>query len=356
MILVTGGCGFIGSNFILNWFKNTNEPIINLDLLTYAGSTHNLDSLKENERYHFIHGDILNKDLIQSILSLYRPRAILHFAAETHVDRSINNPIHFIKTNIEGTFVLLEAARDYWLSSDPEDQAKFRFLHVSTDEVYGSLEPQEPAFSESTPYAPNSPYSASKAASDHLVRAWHHTYNFPIFITHCSNNYGPYQFPEKLMPLIITNALAGKILPIYGNGQQIRDWLYVDDHCRAIERVLEQGIIGETYNIGGENEKTNLEVVSEICNTLDKIVPDATGSYSRLIQFVPDRPGHDQRYAINNTKIKSTLKWQPEENFDTGLQKTITWYLKNTEWLLKIKSKDTIVKRPINVQIEEEVN
>jgi dTDP-glucose 4,6-dehydratase len=338
MILVTGGFGFIGSNFILDWLAVNNEPIINLDLLTYAGNQQNLTLLKSDKRHIFINGDVLDKQLLEELLNHYKPRAILHFAAETHVDRSIHNPEHFIRTNIEGTFNLLEITRNYWTKLNTEDQKMFRFLHVSTDEVYGSLSPEAPPFHEQTAYAPNSPYSASKAASDHLVRAWHHTYGLPVLTTHCSNNYGPFQFPEKLIPLIINNALAGKPLPIYGNGQHIRDWLYVGDHCKAMIEVLNHGKVGATYNIGGENEKTNLHIVTTICQILDELRPDPAGQYSRLIQFVKDRPGHDQRYAIDQRKIKNELGWQPAESFDTGIRKTISWYLENQQWLDNIKT------------------
>ena len=317
MILVTGGFGFIGSNFILEWLATTDEPLINLDLLTYSGNQQNLESLKSDKRHIFIQGDILDKHLLEDLLNRYKPRAIIHFAAETHVDRSIHNPQHFIKTNIEGTFSLIEAARIYRVKLNTTDKENFRFLHISTDEVYGSLNPSEPPFNENTLYAPNSPYSASKAASDHLVRAWHHTYGLPVLTTHCSNNYGPYQFPEKLIPLVINNALARKALPIYGDGQQIRDWLYVGDHCKAIIEVLNRGKVGATYNIGGENEKPNLEIVTTICQILDELCPDSVGPYSRLIKFITDRPGHDQRYAIDAGKIRRELGWRPTENFTT---------------------------------------
>ncbi len=338
MILVTGGFGFIGSNFILHWLATNNEPIINLDLLTYAGNPQNLAELKGDKRHLFIHGDIQDKALLEKILTQHAPRAILNFAAETHVDRSIHNPEQFIKTNINGTFNLLETTRNYWMQLNAADRHLFRFLHVSTDEVYGSLNREDPPFSETTAYAPNSPYSASKAASDHLVRAWHHTYGLPVLTTNCSNNYGPFQFPEKLIPLVISNALAGKSLPIYGNGQQIRDWLYVVDHCQGIMDVLSNGRIGETYNIGGSNEKTNLEVVTTVCKILDELKPDPAGSYERLIEFVKDRPGHDQRYAINAQKIKNELGWQPAENFVSGIRKTIIWYLENQQWLAEVKT------------------
>jgi dTDP-glucose 4,6-dehydratase len=338
MILVTGGFGFIGSNFILDWLATSNEPVINLDLLTYAGNQQNLELLNFDKRHRFIHGDILNKKLVEELLNQYAPRAILHFAAETHVDRSIHHPEDFIHTNIEGTYTLLESARNYWTKLNANDKELFRFLHVSTDEVYGSLNQNDPPFNEKTIYAPNSPYSASKAASDHLVRAWHHTFGLPVLSTHCSNNYGPFQFPEKLIPLVISNALAGKALPIYGDGQQIRDWLYVGDHCKALIEVLNRGEPGATYNIGGENEKTNLHIVTTICQILDELCPDPAGQYSRLIEFVKDRPGHDQRYAIDAGKIKRDLGWQPVEIFETGIHKTISWYLENQPWLSNVKT------------------
>ncbi|MBA2656658.1 MAG: dTDP-glucose 4,6-dehydratase [Tatlockia sp.] len=352
MILVTGGFGFIGSNFVLDWFKRESEPVINLDLLTYAGNPQNLASLIGDKRHIVVQGDILDKSLIESLVNQYKPRAIINFAAETHVDRSIHHPENFLKTNVEGTFILLEASRLYWESLNQEEKRKFRFLHVSTDEVFGSLKLSESPFTEQSPYAPNSPYSASKAASDHLVRAWYHTYGLPVLTTHCSNNYGPYQFPEKLIPLIISNALAGNPLPLYGDGQNIRDWLYVSDHCRAIVDVLNHGKVGSTYNIGGDNEKTNLQIVTTICQLLDELCPDSSGSYSRLIQFVKDRPGHDLRYAIDARKIKQDLGWQPLENFETGMQKTIIWYLENQQWLTDVKTgsyRDWISKQYENV-------
>jgi dTDP-glucose 4,6-dehydratase len=328
MILVTGGAGFIGSNFVLDWFTAENEAIVNIDKLTYAGNIHNLDSLKNDSRHIFIKTDINDRDQLEKVFYEFKPRAVLHFAAESHVDRSIHGPEDFIKTNINGTFTLLETARAYWTGLEKTAQDNFRFLHVSTDEVYGSLNLTDPAFSETTPYAPNSPYSASKAASDHLVRAYHHTYSLPTLTTNCSNNYGPYQFPEKLIPLIISNALANKSLPIYGDGMNIRDWLYVSDHCAAIRTVLAKGKVGETYNIGGCNEKNNLEVVNTICEILDELQP-AGQSRKSLITFVKDRPGHDRRYAIDARKIERELNWKPKESFESGIYKTVKWYLEN---------------------------
>jgi len=335
MILVTGGAGFIGGNFVLDWLSNPSaEGIINLDKLTYAGNLATLDSLKEDDRHIFVHGDIADKALVTKIFSQYQPRAIVNFAAESHVDRSIHGPAEFIQTNILGTFNLLECAREYWNKLDEKAQKQFRFHHVSTDEVYGSLSLTDPAFTETNPYEPNSPYSASKAASDHLVRAWFHTYGFPVVTTNCSNNYGPYHFPEKLIPLVILNALAGKPLPIYGDGQQIRDWLYVGDHCSAIREVLAKGKLGETYNIGGWNEKPNIEVVKTICQILDELKPRSDGkSYSEQITFVKDRSGHDRRYAIDASKIERELGWRPVETFDTGIRKTVQWYLNNPVWV-----------------------
>lgn len=333
MILVTGGCGFIGANFILNWLAANDEPVLNLDALTYAANVNNLSALKNNKNYLFVQGGIEDRRLVNQLLTNFQPRAIINFAAESHVDRSIHGPEIFIQTNIEGTFQLLEAARHYWLSISQEAQKKFRFLHVSTDEVYGSLNPTDPAFTEGKNYEPNSPYSASKAASDHLVRAWHHTYGLPVVTTNCSNNYGPYQFPEKLIPLMINNALANKALTLYGDGKNVRDWLYVIDHCNAIERVLVEGQIGSTYNIGGHNEMTNLEIVDTICQLLDELQPSPEGSYKRLISFIKDRPGHDRRYAINAQKIEKELGWKPTETFATGIRKTVQWYLTNRQWL-----------------------
>jgi dTDP-glucose 4,6-dehydratase len=338
MILVTGGAGFIGSNFVLDWVETTGEPVVNLDALTYAGNLHNLAALQSDKRHVFVHGDICDRNVVSRLLNEHRPRAIVHFAAESHVDRSIRGPSDFMRTNIDGTFALLEAARKYWSGLEGEARSRFRFLHVSTDEVYGSLDVGDPAFSESNPYQPNSPYSASKAASDHLVRAWHHTYGLSVLTTNCSNNYGPYQFPEKLMPLMIINALAGKPLPVYGDGMNVRDWLYVRDHCSAIRAVLERGQIGETYNIGGLNEQPNKAIVSCICALLDELRPDPAGPYSRLITYVKDRPGHDRRYAIDIRKIQSELGWAPQETFDSGMRKTINWYLDNPGWIVKVQS------------------
>lgn len=334
MILVTGGAGFIGGNFVLDWLANANaEGVINLDKLTYAGNLQTLSSLQSDARHVFIEGDIGNYDCVLDLLRKYSVRAVINFAAESHVDRSIHGPAEFMQTNILGTFNLLEAVRAYWSELSNSAKDTFRFLHVSTDEVYGDLSQDDAPFSESNRYAPNSPYSASKAASDHLVRAWHHTYDLPVLTTNCSNNYGPYHFPEKLIPLVILNALAGKTLPIYGDGQQIRDWLYVKDHCAAIRCVLERGRLGETYNIGGWNEKTNLEVVQTICLILDELRPKSDGkSYTSQIIFVSDRPGHDRRYAIDARKIESELGWVPTETFDTGIRKTIQWYLDNHAW------------------------
>lgn len=336
-VLVTGGAGFIGSNFILNWLAESDEPVINLDLLTYAGNPDNLAALIADHRYIFIRGDIGDAGLVENILAEHSPRAVINFAAESHVDRSIHGPDDFIQTNLVGTFRLLEATRNHWQNLNKPHQDAFRFLHVSTDEVYGSLAPEESAFTEENRYAPNSPYSASKAGSDHLVRAYHHTYGLPVLTTNCSNNYGPLQFPEKLIPLIIHNALAGKPLPIYGDGLQVRDWLFVGDHCSAIRRVLEAGVLGEVYNIGGWNEKTNLEVVHTVCATLDALHPRADGkSFSEQIVFVQDRPGHDRRYAIDATKIERELGWKPAETFETGLRKTVRWYLDNLAWVRNV--------------------
>ena len=339
MILVTGGAGFIGANFVLDWLAASDEPVINLDKLTYAGNPDNLTPLANNPHHHFVHGDICDRELIASLLKQHKPRAILHFAAESHVDRSIHGPGDFIRTNVDGTFSLLEAARAYSATLSESDRSNFRFLHVSTDEVFGSLGPNDPQFSETTAYAPNSPYSASKAASDHLVRAWHHTYGLPVVTGNCSNNYGPLQFPEKLIPLVIANALAGKPLPIYGDGQQVRDWLYVGDHCSALRRILADGKPGETYNIGGWNEKANIEVVEQICQILDEIQPRADGkSYTLQMTFVKDRPGHDRRYAIDAAKIENELNWKPLETFETGIRKTIQWYLDNPQWVQGVVS------------------
>ncbi len=334
MILVTGGAGFIGGNFVLDWLSNpSNEGLINLDKLTYAANLTTLQPLSTDARHVFVKGDIGDYDLVLSLLKKHGVRAVVNFAAESHVDRSIHGPGDFIQTNVVGTFNLLEAVRAYWSDLSDSAKADFRFLHVSTDEVYGSLSLNDPAFTETNTYEPNSPYSASKAASDHLVRAWHHTYGLPVLTTNCSNNYGPYHFPEKLIPLIILNALACKPLPIYGDGQQIRDWLYVKDHCSAIRRVLEAGKLGETYNVGGWNEKPNLEVVNTICSILDELRPKSDGSsYASQITYVKDRPGHDRRYAIDATKLEQELGWKPAETFDTGIRKTVQWYLDNQEW------------------------
>lgn len=340
-ILVTGGAGFIGSNFILDWLSQSDEFLINLDKLTYAGNLENLANLKGDWRYNFVHGDINDFEFVVNILMKYQPRAIVNFAAESHVDRAIHNPSEFIQTNIVGTFQLLEATRSYWQKLEEERKVLFRFLHVSTDEVYGSLENYEPPFNEKNQYKPNSPYSASKAASDHLVRSYHHTYGLPVLTTHCSNNYGPYHFPEKFIPLIIHNALMNKLFPIYGDGKQIRDWLYVTDHCNAIRRVIEAGKPGETYNIGGWNEKTNLEVVHNLCILLDELKPRDDGrSYKEQISFVKDRLGHDFRYAIDATKISNELGWKPVETFETGLRKTVEWYLTNKTWVNQVTSRD----------------
>lgn len=337
MILVTGGAGFIGANFILQWCQHSDEPVTNLDALTYAGNLASLKGVEDNPQYRFVHGDITDAPLLARLLAELKPRAIVHFAAESHVDRSIHGPQAFIHTNVNGTFSLLEAAREYWQALPTAEQSAFRFLHVSTDEVYGTLRPSDPAFTETTAYAPNSPYSASKAASDHLVRAYHHTYGLPVLTTNCSNNYGPLQFPEKLIPLLITHALEGKPLPVYGDGQQVRDWLYVEDHCRAICRVLGAGTPGEVYNIGGWNEKPNLEIVHAACDLLDELAPQVGGaSYASLITHVTDRPGHDRRYAINAQKIADTLGWKPQETFETGLRKTVQWYLQNPQWVAAV--------------------
>lgn len=338
-ILITGGAGFIGSNFVLDWFAHSGETVVNLDKLTYAGNLENLQSLARDERHQFVRGDIGDQDLVSGLLQRHRPRAVLNFAAESHVDRSIHGPEDFIQTNVVGTFHLLEAVRRYWDGLTEEAKADFRFLHVSTDEVYGSLNPGDPAFCESHRYEPNSPYSASKAASDHLVRAYHHTYGLPVLTTNCSNNYGPFHFPEKLIPLVIHNALAGRPLPIYGDGQQIRDWLYVKDHCSALRAVLAAGQSGETYNIGGWNEKANLDVVHTLCALLDELRPRADGqSYRRQITFVKDRPGHDRRYAIDASKLARELGWKPAETFESGLRKTVQWYLDHPDWVVHVTS------------------
>ena len=339
MILVTGGAGFIGSNFVLDWLGRSDEPVVNLDKLTYAGNRENLATLQDDPRHVFVQGDIGDPALVDAMLAEHKPRAIINFAAESHVDRSIHGPEDFIQTNIMGTFRLLEAVRAYWGGLLGEAKQAFRFLHVSTDEVYGSLAKAEPAFTETHRYEPNSPYSASKAASDHLVRAYHHTYGLPVLTTNCSNNYGPYHFPEKLIPLMIVNALAGKPLPVYGDGMQVRDWLYVKDHCSAIRRVLEAGRPGEVYNIGGWNEKPNIEIVNTICALLDELRPRSNGqSYKTQISYVTDRPGHDRRYAIDASKIERELGWKPAETFDTGIAKTVQWYLDNQAWVGHVQS------------------
>ncbi|MCY4753343.1 dTDP-glucose 4,6-dehydratase [Pelomonas aquatica] len=337
-ILVTGGAGFIGSNFVLDWLRQSDEPIVNLDALTYAGNLENLASLAGDARHVFVKGDICDRALVDGLLATHQPRAIVHFAAESHVDRSIQGPGAFMKTNVDGTFTLLEAARAYWSSLEGDAKAAWRFHHVSTDEVYGSLKPADPPFAETHPYEPNSPYSASKAASDHLVRAWHHTYGLPVVTTNCSNNYGPYHFPEKLIPLMIVNALAGKPLPVYGDGQQIRDWLYVTDHCSGIRAVLAGGRVGETYNIGGWNEQANIDIVKTVCALLDELRPAADGPYERLITYVKDRPGHDRRYAIDARKIERELGWRPAETFETGIRKTVQWYLDHPDWVARVQS------------------
>ena len=338
-ILVSGGAGFIGGNFVLDWLRQSDETVVNLDKLTYAGNLDTLSGLNGNKCHVFVHGDIGDRGLVDTLLATHRPRAVINFAAESHVDRSIHGPGDFIQTNVVGTFNLLESVRGYWDGLPGDASQAFRFLHVSTDEVYGTLSKDDAPFSELNRYEPNSPYSASKAASDHLVRAWHHTYGLPVLTTNCSNNYGPYHFPEKLVPLVILNALSGKSLPIYGDGQQIRDWLYVRDHCSAIRRVLEAGRVGETYNVGGWNEKPNLDVVHTICAILDELRPKADGSHYRdQIAFVKDRPGHDRRYAIDARKLERELGWKPEETFETGIRKTITWYLDNQDWVRNVTS------------------
>ena len=337
-IVVTGGAGFIGSNFVNHWVDLKLGQVVNLDKLTYAGNLENLSQIKHHPNHVFVHADIGDRSAVKALLTKYKPKAVINFAAESHVDRSIHGPDEFIQTNVVGTFHLLEEVRAYWSGLSVSDKANFRFLHVSTDEVYGSLSAEDPAFKETNPYEPNSPYSASKAASDHLVRAYHHTYGLPTLTTNCSNNYGPYHFPEKLIPLVIHNALNGKPLPIYGNGSNVRDWLYVADHCSAIRRVLEAGKVGETYNIGGWNEKTNLDVVHTLCDILDQAKPKAAGSYRDQITYVTDRPGHDQRYAIDATKIEKELGWKPAETFETGIVKTVHWYLDNQQWVHNVTS------------------
>jgi dTDP-glucose 4,6-dehydratase len=340
VILVTGGAGFIGSNFVLDWLRGTGEPVVVLDALTYAGNLENLSSLRDDPRLRFVRGDVCDRALVEGLLAEHRPRAIVHFAAESHVDRSIHGPGEFVRTNVTGTFTLLQAALAHWRALQGDERDAFRFLHVSTDEVYGSLGPGDPPFAETKTYEPNSPYSASKAASDHLVRAWHHTYGLPVLTTNCSNNYGPYQFPEKLIPLVILNALAGRPLPIYGDGSNVRDWLYVGDHCSAVRSVLARGEPGRVYNVGGWNEKTNLQVVHTICDLLDEMKPDAAGSYRRLITFVTDRPGHDRRYAIDARRIAAELGWKPARTFETGIRETVRWYLDNQGWVADVVSGD----------------
>jgi dTDP-glucose 4,6-dehydratase len=338
-LLVTGAAGFIGANFVLDWLVSSQESIINLDKLTYAGNLETLSSLQGDARHFFVQGDIGDAELVNRLLAKHQPRAVLNFAAESHVDRSILGPVDFIETNIVGTFRLLESVRGYWSALPESSKSAFRFLHVSTDEVYGSLGKTEAAFTEDHKYEPNSPYSASKAASDHLVRAWHHTYGLPVLTTNCSNNYGPYHFPEKLIPLMIVNALAGKPLPVYGDGMQIRDWLYVKDHCSAIRRVLEAGRLGETYNVGGWNEKPNIEIVKTVCALLDELRPRADGKpYAQQISYVTDRPGHDRRYAIDARKLEAELGWKPAETFETGIRKTVQWYLANPQWVSNVQS------------------
>lgn len=338
-ILVTGGAGFIGGNFVLDWLANSDETVINVDKLTYAGNLDTLKGLDGDTRHIFVRSDIGDRETISQLLVDHRPRAVINFAAESHVDRSISGPGEFIQTNVVGTFNLLESVRGYWNELPVDDKATFRFLHVSTDEVYGTLAADDPAFAETKAFEPNSPYSASKAASDHLVRAWHHTYGLPVLTTNCSNNYGPYHFPEKLIPLVILNALAGKALPIYGDGQQIRDWLFVKDHCSAIRRVLEAGKVGETYNVGGWNEKANLDVVHTICSLLDELQPKADGNaYVEQITYVTDRPGHDRRYAIDARKLERELGWKPAETFESGIRKTVEWYLANQDWVGNVTS------------------
>jgi dTDP-glucose 4,6-dehydratase len=338
MILVTGGAGFIGSNFVTDWLAGGDEPVVNLDLLTYAGNLQNLAAVSADPRHRFVRGDISDRDLITRLLTEGDVRAVVHFAAESHVDRSIHGPEAFIDTNVVGTFRLLEAARAHWANLPADRRDAFRFLHVSTDEVYGSLAPTDPPFAETNPYQPNSPYSASKAASDHLVRSYHHTYGLPVVTTNCSNNYGPRQFPEKLIPLCIHNALAGKPLPIYGDGRQVRDWLYVGDHCSAIRAVLARGRVGQTYNVGGWNEKPNIEIVTAICSLLDELRPSPAGPYARLVTHVKDRPGHDRRYAIDARKIERELGWRPAETFETGIRRTVRWYLDHADWVAEVQS------------------
>ena len=341
MIFVTGAAGFIGANFVLDWLALNDEPVINIDKLTYAGNLQSLKSIANDPRHQFVHGDIGDRALLDRLLAEHKPRAVVNFAAESHVDRSIHGPEDFIQTNVVGTFHLLEAVRSYWSALEGDAKSNFRFLHVSTDEVYGTLSATDAPFTETTAYEPNSPYSASKAASDHLVRAYHHTYGLPVLTTNCSNNYGPFHFPEKLIPLMIVNALGGKPLPVYGDGMQVRDWLYVKDHCSAIRRVLEAGKLGETYNVGGWNEKPNMDIVNTVCTLLDELSPRADGGkYATQITYVQDRPGHDRRYAIDATKIHRELGWKPAETFDTGIRKTVEWYLENVEWVNQVQSGD----------------
>ncbi len=338
-VFVTGGAGFIGANFVLDWIAKNDEAIVNIDNLTYAGNLESLTSIENSEQYTFVHGNIADKELFQKLLKKHQPRAVINFAAESHVDRSIHNPGAFVQTNVMGTFNLLESVREYWGTLDEKNKSNFRFLHISTDEVYGSLEKDAPAFTETYRYEPNSPYSASKAASDHLVRSYHHTYGLPVLTTNCSNNYGPYHFPEKLIPLMIVNALAGKDLPIYGDGQQIRDWLFVKDHCSAIRRVLEAGKVGEVYNVGGWNEMPNIDIVNTVCSLLDELIPrEDDAHYSEQITYVTDRLGHDRRYAIDAGKIEKELGWKPAETFETGIRKTVQWYLDNQEWVSNVQS------------------
>ena len=337
-IVVTGGAGFIGSNFILKQIQNESLSIVNVDKLTYAGNVKNLESISDHSRYTFVRGDIADRELVRQLLRKHKPCAIVHFAAESHVDRSIRGPEEFIRTNVNGTFALLEETRAYWAELPQQDRPDFRFLHISTDEVFGSLGPEDPPFSESTQYAPNSPYAASKASSDHLVRAYHHTYGLPTLTTNCSNNYGPFQFPEKLIPLMILNARGGKALPVYGDGKNVRDWLYVEDHCDAIATVLKRGRVGETYNVGGWNEKPNIEIVNTICDLVDEVAPPLQKPRRELITFVTDRPGHDRRYAMNATKIERELGWKPKETFETGIQKTVRWYLEHDDWVRDVTS------------------
>ena len=352
MIFVTGGAGFIGANFVLDWLANVDEPVVNIDKLTYAGNLENLASLNGDKRHIFVQADIGDGGKLTQLLAEHQPRAVVNFAAESHVDRSIHGPEDFIQTNVVGTFRLLEAVRAYWNGLESSKKADFRFLHVSTDEVYGTLSPTDPAFTEENNYEPNSPYSASKAASDHLVRAWHHTYGLPVLTTNCSNNYGPLHFPEKLIPLMIVNALAGKSLPVYGDGMQVRDWLYVRDHCSAIRRVLDAGKLGDTYNVGGWNEKANIEIVKTVCALLDELRPRTDGkSYAEQITYVTDRPGHDRRYAIDARKLERELGWKPAETFETGIRKTVQWYLDNPEWVQNVQSgsyRDWVQKQYVN--------